>query len=70
MKRIRIDRHRTRRGAPDARSFPWTPRDPDVVRAKALARAAHQSQKVPNRETARAAGCRSGDCAPRAAPEP
>ena len=38
VKRIRIDRLRTRRGRPWPEDLPTDPRDPDVVRAKALAR--------------------------------
>ena len=36
MKRIRINRPRTRRERPWADDLPTDPRDPDVVRAKAL----------------------------------
>jgi hypothetical protein len=36
MKRIRIDRPRIRRERPWADDLPDDPRDPDVVRAKAL----------------------------------
>ena len=39
MKRIRIDRPGIRRERPWADDLPADPRDPDVVRAKALARA-------------------------------
>jgi mannose-6-phosphate isomerase-like protein (cupin superfamily) len=39
MQRIRIDRHRIRREPPWHEVLPPDPRDPDVVRAKALARA-------------------------------
>jgi hypothetical protein len=39
MKRIRIRRPRIRRERPWAEDLPADPRDPDVVRAKALARA-------------------------------
>jgi hypothetical protein len=39
MKRIRADRPRIRRQRPWPEEFPADPRDPDVVRAKALARA-------------------------------
>ena len=38
MKRIRIDRPRIRRERPWQEDLPADPRDPDVVRAKALAR--------------------------------
>jgi hypothetical protein len=46
VKRIRIDRPRARRERPWYEVLPADPRDPDVVRAKTLARAAHPSQKV------------------------
>ena len=39
MKRIRVDRPRIRRERPWTEDLPTDPRDPDVVRAKALARA-------------------------------
>ena len=39
MQRIRIDRRRIRREPPWHEVLPPDPRDPDVVRAKALARA-------------------------------
>jgi hypothetical protein len=38
VKRIRMDRRRTRRERPWREILPPDPRDPDVVRAKALAR--------------------------------
>jgi hypothetical protein len=38
MKRIRIDRPRIRHEQPWPEDLPADPRDPDVVRAKALAR--------------------------------
>jgi hypothetical protein len=38
MKRVRIDRREIRRGRHEAEDLPADPRDPDVVRAKALAR--------------------------------
>jgi hypothetical protein len=38
MKRVRIVRPGIRRGRPEAEDLPADPRDPDVVRAKALAR--------------------------------
>jgi hypothetical protein len=44
VKRIRIDRHRTRRERPWSEILPPDPRDPDIVRVKALARAAQASQ--------------------------
>ena len=43
MKRIRLDRHGARRERPWREVLPPDPRDPDVVRVKALARAAQQS---------------------------
>lgn len=39
MKRIRVDRQRIRRERVWTEDLPADPRDPDVVRAKALARA-------------------------------
>ena len=45
MKRIRIQRPRGRGARPWLEVFPPDPRDPDVVRAKTLARAAN-SKKV------------------------
>ena len=39
MKRIRVDRPRIRRERAWTEDLPTDPRDPDVVRAKALARA-------------------------------
>ena len=44
MKRIRIDRHRARRERPWLEVLPLDPRDPDIVRAKALARTTQPSQ--------------------------
>ena len=38
MKRIRIDKREIRRRRHEAEDLPADPRDPDVVRAKALAR--------------------------------
>ena len=38
MKRVRIDRSAIRRRRHSAEDLPVDPRDPDVVRAKALAR--------------------------------
>jgi hypothetical protein len=38
VKRIRIDKPRIRRERPGTEDLPADPRDPDVVRAKALAR--------------------------------
>ena len=46
VKRIRIDRPRVRRDRPWREVLPPDPRDPDVVRAKALARAGNPRQKV------------------------
>ena len=47
MKRIRIDRHRARRERPWREVLPADPRDPDVVRVKALARVARASHRHP-----------------------
>lgn len=41
MKRIRMQRPKARRERPGREALPPDPRDPDVVRAKALARAGH-----------------------------
>jgi hypothetical protein len=38
MKRVRIDKREIRRRRHEAEDLPADPRDPDVVRAKALAR--------------------------------
>ncbi len=43
MKRIRIDRPRIRRERLGLENLPTDPKDPDVVRAKALARAQQAS---------------------------
>ena len=49
-KRIRIDKPRIRRERPEAEDLPPDPRDPDVVRAKALARsfASHRDTNAPS----------------------
>jgi hypothetical protein len=44
MKRIRIDKRRIRRERSWPEDMPIDPRDPDVVRAKALARARSEGQ--------------------------
>jgi hypothetical protein len=49
MKQIRIQRPRARRGRDCREVLPPDPRDPDVVRAKALARAGNPGQKVASR---------------------
>jgi hypothetical protein len=46
VKRIRIDRLRTRRERPWLEVLPLDPRDPDVVWVKALARAVHSRREV------------------------
>lgn len=46
MKRIRIDRPRVRHDRPWREVLPPGPRDPEVVRAKALTRARNPRQKV------------------------
>ena len=43
MKQIRAERPKQRRDRADAEIFPLDPRDPDIVRAKALAGAARRS---------------------------
>jgi hypothetical protein len=45
--RIRIDRHRARRERPWREVLPADPRDPDVVRVKALALVARASHRHP-----------------------
>jgi hypothetical protein len=47
VKRIRIDKPRIRRGQPWPEDLPPDPRDPDVVRAKALARAGDRPADEP-----------------------
>jgi len=42
MKQIRVERPKHRRDRTDAGIFPLDPRDPDIVRAKALGRAARR----------------------------
>jgi len=46
MQRIRIQRPKLRRRQPWREVPPLDPRDPDVLRAKALARAARPRQEV------------------------
>jgi len=46
MKRIRIQRPQVRRERPWLEVLPLDPRDPDVVRAKALARGANPGHGV------------------------
>ena len=49
MKQIRAERHRGRRGRPWREVLPPGPRDPDLVRAKALARAARPRRQMTGR---------------------
>jgi hypothetical protein len=42
MKQIRVDRPKQRRDRAGSEIFPLDPRDPDIVRAKALSRAARR----------------------------
>lgn len=49
MKQTRIQRPRARRERPWREALPPDPRDPDVVRAKALARSGHPRRQVPGR---------------------
>ena len=49
MKQIRTGRPRIRRGRPGPEDLPADPRDPDVVRAKALARARQTGSSRTNR---------------------
>ena len=48
MKRIRIERRRVRSERPWLEELPPDPRDPDIVRAKALAQTA-RSSKAPGK---------------------
>ena len=45
MKQIRVERPKHRRDRTDAGIFPLDPRDPDIVRAKALAAARRPAAK-------------------------
>jgi hypothetical protein len=49
VKQTRIQRPRARRARPWHEALPPDPRDPDVVRAKALARSGHPRRRVPGR---------------------
>jgi hypothetical protein len=49
VKRIRIQRPRARRERPWGEALPLDPRDPDVVRVKALVRAANPRRRVTGR---------------------
>jgi len=49
MKLIRIQRPKGRRERPWLDVLPPDPRDPDVVRVKALGRAANRRQQVPSK---------------------
>jgi hypothetical protein len=49
MQRIRIQRPNRRRGHSWREVLPPDPRDPQVLRAKALGRAAHPDQQVTRR---------------------
>ena len=42
MKQIRIEKPKYRRGRAEAELLPLDPRDPDILRAKALARASRK----------------------------
>jgi hypothetical protein len=46
MRRIRIQRPKARRGRPWREVLPLDPHDPEILRAKALGRAAHPDQEV------------------------
>jgi hypothetical protein len=46
MKRVHIQRPKLRRQQPWREALPLDPRDPDVLRAKALGRAARPHQEV------------------------
>jgi hypothetical protein len=45
MRRIRIQRPKARRGGPWREVLPLDPQDPEILRAKALGRAAHPYQE-------------------------
>jgi hypothetical protein len=47
MKQIRVERPKNRRDRVDAEISPLDPRDPDIVRAKALSRAARKAAAKP-----------------------
>lgn len=47
MKQIRVERPKQRRDRAEAEIFPLDPRDPAIVRAKALSRAAHRPPAKP-----------------------
>jgi hypothetical protein len=49
VKRIRIQKPRARRERPGHEALPPDPRDPDIVRAKALARAGNPRRRVTGR---------------------
>jgi hypothetical protein len=49
VKQTRIQRPRVRRARPWHEALPPDPRDPDVIRAKALARSGHPRRRVPGR---------------------
>ncbi len=46
MEQIRAERHRGRRGRPPREVLPADPRDPEIIRAKALARAGRPRQQM------------------------
>jgi hypothetical protein len=48
MKQIRVDKPKQRRSRDDAQILPLDPRDPDIVRAKALSRAARKPTAKPS----------------------
>jgi hypothetical protein len=48
MKQIRVERPKQRRVRADAEILPLDPRDPDIVRAKALSRAARRPAAKPS----------------------
>jgi hypothetical protein len=46
MKRVRIERPKIRRERPWLEDLPLDPRDPDVLRAKALGRSTHHREEA------------------------
>jgi hypothetical protein len=48
MKQIRVEKPKPRRNRADLQILPLDPRDPDIVRAKALSRAARKPTAKPS----------------------
>jgi len=60
MKQIRVERPKHRRDRADSEILPRDPRDPDIVRAKALRRAARTPAAQPTRRPSTSTTDRSG----------